>query len=77
MTTDATTFSGQIEGQKAGYKTVTRPYFLRRFRYFIEKSDWDEVLYAQEEWIDKLCLGVIIVSALYFIPPVLVLLFLT
>jgi hypothetical protein len=76
MTTEATTFSRHIRGEAAGYKTFTKPNFLRRFRYFIEHSDWDEVMLAQEEWIDKLCIGVIIVASFYFIPPVLVMLFL-
>jgi hypothetical protein len=76
MTTEATTFLRHIRGQDAGYKTFTKPNSLPRFRYFIEHSDWDEVILAQEEWIDKLCIGVIIVASLYFIPPVLVMLFL-
>ena len=76
MTTEATTFSRHIREQDAVYKTFTKPDFLRRFRYFVEQSDWDEVMLAQEEWIDNLCIGVIIVASLYFIPPVLVMLFL-
>ncbi len=76
MTTEATTFSRHIRGPDAGYKTFTKPNSLRRLRYFIEHSDWDEVILAQEEWFDNLCIGVIIVAFLYLIPPVLVLLFL-
>ena len=76
MTTEATTFSRHIREQDAGYKTFTKPDFLRRFRYFVEHSDWEEVMLAQEEWIDNLCIGVIIVASLYFIPPALVMLFL-
>ncbi len=76
MTTEATTFSGHIGSQEAGYKTFAKPGSVRRFRYFIEHSDWDEVILAQDEWIDKLCIGIIIVASVYFIPPVLVMLFL-
>jgi len=76
MTTEATTYSGHIREQDAGYKTFTKPNSLWRFRYFIEHSDWDEVILSQEEWIDNLCIGVIIVASVYFIPPVLVMLFL-
>jgi hypothetical protein len=76
MTTEAVTFSRHIREQDAQYFTFTEPNSLRRFRYFIEHSDWDEVILAQEEWIDKMCIGVIIVASLYFIPPVLVTLFL-
>ena len=76
MTTEATTFSRHMRGEDAGYKTFTKPNTLQRFRHFIEYSGWDEVIFAQEGWIDKLCIGVIIVASLYFIPPVLVMLFL-
>jgi hypothetical protein len=76
MATEATTFSGHIRGQDAGYQHLTNPSSLRRFRYRIEHSNWDEVILAQEEWIDKLCIGIIIVATLYFIPPVSVMLFL-
>ena len=76
MTTEATTFSRHMRGEDAGYKTFTKLNYLRRFRYFIEHSDWDEVILSQEEWIDNLCIGVIIVASVYFIPPVLVMLFL-
>ena len=76
MTIEATTFSTQIRGQDARYKAFTKPNSLQRFRYFIEHSDWDEVMLDQEEWIDKMCIGVIIVTSLYFIPTVLVMLFL-
>lgn len=75
MTTEATTFSGALQGREAGCKTFAKPDPLRRFRHFIEHSDWDEVMLAQDEWIDKLCIGVLIVASLYFIPPVLVMLF--
>jgi len=76
MTTEATTFSRHMRGEDAGYKTFTKLNYLRRFRHFIEHSDWDEVILSQEEWIDNLCIGVIIVASVYFIPPVLVMLFL-
>jgi hypothetical protein len=76
MTTDATTFSTHIRGQAAGYKTFTKPNSLRRFRYFIEHSDWDEVILAHDGWIDKMCIVIIIVASLYLIPTVVAMLFL-
>jgi hypothetical protein len=76
MTTEATTFSRHMQRQDAACKTVTKPNFLRRFRYFIEHSDWNEVILAHEEWLDKPCIGVIIVASLYFIPSVSVMVFL-
>ena len=75
MTTEAITFSRPIREQNTGYKTFTKPSSRRRFRYFSEHSDWDEELMAQEEWIEKICIGVIIVSSL-FIAHVMVTLFL-
>jgi hypothetical protein len=41
---------------------------LRRHRSFIESTDWDEKILNQEKWIDGLCLGLIILSLLYFTP---------
>jgi len=76
MTTEATTFSTHIQGQAAGYKTFTKSNLLRRFRYFIEHSDWDEVILADEEWIDKMCIIIIIIASLYLIPTVMAMLFL-
>lgn len=75
MTTEAITFSRHIREQDTRYKTFTKPNPLRRFLYFIEHSDWDEEIIAQDEWIEKMCIGVMIVASL-FIAPVLVLLFL-
>lgn len=76
MITEATTFSRHIREQGAGYETLANRNSLRRLRHFIEHSDWDEMIRAQEESIDNLCIGVIIVASLYFIPPVLIMLFL-
>jgi hypothetical protein len=75
MTTDAATYQRHIERQGAWHNAFARPGSLRRFRYFVEKSHWDDVILAQEEWINRMCIGVIIVAALYFIPPVLMILF--
>ena len=75
MTTEATAFSEHIRVQEAGCKTFTKPNFLRRFLYFIEHSDWDEVILAQEEWVDKMCIVIIIVASLYLIPIVSAMLF--
>jgi len=76
MATEATTFSGNIRGQDAAYKTFTKRNSLHRFRHLIEHSDWDEAMFAWEKWVDRLCIGIIIVASLYFIPSVLGILFL-
>lgn len=41
----------------------------------IEHSDWDEEILAQDEWLEKMCLGVITAASL-FISTVLIMLFL-
>jgi len=71
MTTEATTFSERIRSEKAAHNTFTRPGFLRRFRHIIEHSDWDERILAYEKWLNRGCIGVIIVAALYFSPVVI------
>jgi hypothetical protein len=43
-----------------------------RFRYFIEGTNWDEMLLRRVKWFDKLCIGCIIFSVLYFIPVLVV-----
>jgi hypothetical protein len=75
MTTDAATYQRRVEKQGAWHKAFTRRSYLQRFRYFVEKSDWDDAMLAQEEWINRICIVVILVAALYFIPPVLTILF--
>jgi hypothetical protein len=74
MTTEATTFSTHIGRQDAAYKTFTKPNSLRRFRHFIEHSDWDEVILAHDEWIDKMCIVILTAASLYLIPIVLAML---
>ncbi len=76
MTTEAGTFQGHVQKQEPWRKTFTRSNELQqRFRYFIEESDWDEIL-AREEWINRMCIGIMIIAILYFTPPVLMMLFL-
>jgi hypothetical protein len=75
MTTEAMTFSRRIRKLDTGYKTFTKPSYLHRFRYSIERSDWDEEVLIQEEWVEKMCIGVITIASL-FIVSVLVMMFL-
>lgn len=76
MNTEEATFSTPIRKQPTRHKTAAKPYSLQRFRNFVKHSEWDEVILAQEEWIDKMFLGLILVASIYFVPPVLVMLFL-
>ena len=49
------------------YKITAQKSLLRRFQHFIESTDWEE-RYLCNHWIDKMCLGGIVVSVIYFIP---------
>ncbi len=40
---------------------------LRRFRHFIESTNWEE-RYICNHWIDKACIGGIVASMIYFLP---------
>lgn len=75
MTTNATAFSSNFKGQCGEQKTFTKSHYQQRFIYFIEHSDWDEAILAQEDWIDKMCIGVIIIASLYFTPSVFLMFF--
>jgi hypothetical protein len=47
-----------------------QPCLDRRFQHFIESTDWDE-RYLCHPWIDKVCLGVIVMAMLYFVPALM------
>ena len=47
------------------YRWAAKRSLLNRFQHFIETTDWDE-RYLCHKAIDKMCLGGIVVSALYF-----------
>jgi hypothetical protein len=49
------------------YKITAKKSLLRRFQYFIESTEWED-RYLCNHWIDKMCLGGIVVSMIYFIP---------
>jgi len=68
MTTIATTFSRQIGSPRTAYQICSRKTYLKRFRYFIEHSDWDERIIALEERANKICVGVIMTAVLSFVP---------
>ena len=65
----ASTFSGWIGWPEiAVSSSFSAKRLLGRHRSFIESTDWDEKILNQEKWIDGLCLGLIILSILYFTP---------
>jgi hypothetical protein len=40
---------------------------IRRFQYFIESTEWEK-RYLCNHWIDRMCLGGILTSVIYFLP---------
>jgi hypothetical protein len=76
MTSEAVIFQRSIRKQGSWNKVISRPNYLRRFQYFIEKSNWDDVISTRNESINRICIGIIVIGALYFITPVLTILFL-
>jgi hypothetical protein len=48
------------------YRLALKRSWLRRFQHFIESTDWDQK-YLCNKLIDEICLGVIILSILYFV----------
>jgi hypothetical protein len=48
-------------------KIASQRNLLRRFERFIESTDWDG-RYLCSKWIDKACIGVLVMSLLYFAP---------
>ena len=55
------------------WKIASKRGLLRRFRHFIESSGGVE-RYCCTKWIDGACIGVIVVSVLYFLPVLIPLL---
>jgi hypothetical protein len=48
-------------------KIANKQTLFGRFQHFIESADWDE-RYLCNQWIDKICLGGIVASMIYFLP---------
>jgi hypothetical protein len=50
---------------------IIRPSVLGRFRHFITSTNWDENILRREKWIDRICLDLVVLSVLYFVPVLL------
>ena len=75
MRATASTFPRYVRQSNAKAHQAFYMQRLRNYsRYLIEDTGWDEELIAQEKWINKACLGIAILSALYFAPILLSLL---
>ena len=75
MATEVVTFSRDIQEHNTEHKAVTRSSYLRRFRYFIEHSNWDEVILSHEGLIDGMCIVILVAASVYLIPLTLAMLF--
>ena len=51
--------------QAVQYRWASKWSLLRRFQHFIESTGWDEKYFCNT-LVDRMCLGGIVVSALYF-----------
>jgi len=61
-----------IETVRLGSRGVmSKPNPLKKFRRFIEHSNWDEDMLKYEKWIDVSCVAVIVASVVYFLPVAL------
>lgn len=57
-----------IEATKPMAPLVVGPDLLRRFRSFIESSDWDLFTPALQRRLDRGCIAVLVSAILYFFP---------
>jgi hypothetical protein len=73
MAAEVVPFSKDIREHNTSF---SRSSYLRRFRYFIEHSNWDEVILAHEEWINGMCIVIIIAASAHFVPIALAMLLL-
>jgi hypothetical protein len=61
-----------IETARFGSRGVTsKPNPLKKFRRFIEHSNWDEELLKYEKWVNASCMAVIAISVVFFFPVAL------
>ena len=62
----------EIEMARLGSRGVmSKPNPVKKFRRFIESSNWDEDLLKYEKCMDVSCLAVIAVSVVFFFPVAL------
>jgi hypothetical protein len=71
VTTIEATFSRHTRKPRAAYRTYSKPNYSKCFRNFIEHSDWDVKIIAHEGLANRICVGIIIFSVLYFAPALI------
>jgi hypothetical protein len=57
-----------------GAPSFCEAYSLKRFRQFIETSDWDKTLLLKEKWVNRCCWLMLGLSLLYMFPILVTLL---
>jgi hypothetical protein len=57
-----------IQREEEPCPVFAKPGFLPRFCHFIEHADWEKIILSREKHLDRGCIGVLIVAALYFLP---------
>jgi hypothetical protein len=71
MTTIAATFSRHLGKREAVYQTFSRPSRIKHIRCFLEQINWDKKILSYEDQANKICVGIMIASLIYFIPVVI------
>lgn len=51
-----------------GGPSLFEAFALKRFRHFIETSDWDTALLRKEKWVNRCCWFLVGLSLLYMSP---------
>ncbi|MBN1548444.1 MAG: hypothetical protein JW902_17470 [Syntrophaceae bacterium] len=54
--------------EPAGTPSFRQTITLKRFRRFIETTDWDQALLQKEKWLNRCCWLLVSLSLLYFAP---------
>jgi len=70
--TDLSTFHLEISEQKS---LPSATGLIKQFKQVIQKVDWSQRLLKIEKWTNRFCMVIIAVSALYFTPIVISILF--
>ena len=69
MQSKITFFENTFEAKASGGLKIFRPIKpAQEFRRFIKYSDWDERILKYEKHINRFSLGIIVASAIFFIP---------
>jgi hypothetical protein len=68
MTSETTILSEHIARAEGGHYVFQGPKYPKRFRQILGNSSWNERILFYEEWLNRGCIGAIIIAVLYFFP---------